>query len=156
MARTNKYHSSEIKRKRKPSPFTFGKRGLFMLSDLVMYCSLLLCYIFVILSNTSPVDAKLTITGSGGYSSRRIHLDLSDGGYKGIVVKINKDVPEKYCPTILSNIRVRKLYLDYTNKTISKLSIVLLFHVISGLICSIITYIIFIPSRYFHKLSNYN
>ena len=113
MARTNKYHSSEIKRKRKPSPFTFGKRGLFMLSDLVMYCSLLLCYIFVILSNTSPVDAKLTITGSGGYSSRRIHLDLSDGGYKGIVVKINKDVPEKYCPTILSNIKVRKLFLDY-------------------------------------------
>ena len=116
MARTNKYHSSEIKRKRKPSPFTFGKRGLFMLSDLVMYCSLLLCYIFVILSNTSPVDAKLTITGSGGYSSRRIHLDLSDGGYKGIVVKINKDVPEKYCPTILSNIKVRKLYLYYIIK----------------------------------------
>ena len=111
MARTNKYHSSEIKRKRKPSPFTFGKRGLFMPSDLVMYCSLLLCYIFVILSNTSPVDAKLTITGSGGYSSRRIHLDLSDGGYKGIVVKINKDVPEKYCPTILSNIKVRNFVL---------------------------------------------
>ena len=109
MARTTKYHSSEIKRKRKPSPFKLGKRGWFMPSDLVMYCSLLLCYIFVILSNTYSVDAKLTITGSGGYSSRRIHLDLSDGGYKGIVVKINKDVPEKDCPTILSNIKVRKV-----------------------------------------------
>ena len=109
MARTNKYHSSEIKRKRKPSPFTLRKRGWFMPSDLVMYCSLLLCFMFVTcLWNTSLVDAKLTITGSGGYSSRRIHLDLSDGGYKGIVVKINKDVPEKYCPKILSNIKVRK------------------------------------------------
>ena len=110
MARTTKYHSSEIKRKRKPSPFKLGKRGWFMPSDLVMYCSLLLCYIFVILSNTYSVDAKLTITGSGGYSSRRIHLDLSDGGYKGIVVKINKDVPEKDCPTILSNIKVRNSF----------------------------------------------
>ena len=108
MARTNKYHSSEIKRKRRPSPFTLRKQGWFMPSDLVMYCSLLLCFMFVMLWNTSLVDAKLTITGSGGYSSRRIHLDLSDGGYKGIVVKINKDVPEKYCPKILSNIKVRK------------------------------------------------
>lgn len=30
-----------------------------------------------------------------------------DGGYTGIVIKINKDVPEDLCPQILSNTKVR-------------------------------------------------
>ena len=29
-----------------------------------------------------------------------------DGGYTGIVIKINKDVPEDLCPQILSNLKV--------------------------------------------------
>jgi hypothetical protein len=72
-----------------------------------------LYFLFAIWSTTS-IDAKVSITGSGGYSTRRIHLDLSDGGYKGIVVKINKDVPEKHCPKILSNIKVRS-FLNILN-----------------------------------------
>ena len=75
-----------------------------MFCDTVIRSTVIL-YLFLALWNT--IDAKTIITGSGGYSSRRIHLDLSDGGYKGIVVKIDKEVPEKYCPKILSNIKVR-------------------------------------------------
>ena len=33
-----------------------------------------------------------------------------DGGYTGIVIKINKDVPQDLCPKILSNIKVSKKY----------------------------------------------
>ena len=36
----------------------------------------------------------------------QIRLD-PDGGYTGIVIKIDKDVPEELCPQILSNIQVR-------------------------------------------------
>jgi hypothetical protein len=35
----------------------------------------------------------------------QIRLD-PDGGYTGIVVKIDKDVPEEFCPHILSNLQV--------------------------------------------------
>lgn len=35
----------------------------------------------------------------------QIHID-PDGGYTGIVIKINKDVPEDLCPQILSNVKV--------------------------------------------------
>ena len=31
-----------------------------------------------------------------------------DGGYTGIVIKIDKDVPEDLCPEILTNLKVRK------------------------------------------------
>ena len=34
-----------------------------------------------------------------------------DGGYTGIVIKIDKDVPEDLCPEILTNLKVRKLCL---------------------------------------------
>ena len=39
-----------------------------------------------------------------------------DGGYTKIVVKISKDVPEKQCPTLLRNLKVRtyKCYPFYT------------------------------------------
>ena len=109
MARTNKYHC-ETKNKYKPPTFFATRRcGKLVLCDLVMHCTMFL-YFFLAVLNTSPiVEAKVTITGSGGYSSRRIQLDLSDGGYKGIVVKIDKEVPEKHCPKILSNIKVREI-----------------------------------------------
>ena len=35
----------------------------------------------------------------------QIRID-PDGGYNGIVIKIDRDVPEKHCPRILSNIKV--------------------------------------------------
>ena len=35
----------------------------------------------------------------------RIHID-SDGGYSGIVIKIDKDVPVEKCPEILQNLKV--------------------------------------------------
>ena len=38
-------------------------------------------------------------------ASSQIHMD-PDGGYTGIVIKINKDVPEDLCPQILSNLKV--------------------------------------------------
>jgi hypothetical protein len=38
----------------------------------------------------------------------QIRLD-PDGGYTGIVIKIDKDVPEEFCPQILSNLQVRKI-----------------------------------------------
>ena len=38
-------------------------------------------------------------------TSSRITMD-QDGGYKRIVVKISKDVPEAHCPTLLKNIKV--------------------------------------------------
>ena len=37
----------------------------------------------------------------------QIRID-PDGGYTGIVIKINKDVPQDLCPKILSNIKVSK------------------------------------------------
>ena len=39
----------------------------------------------------------------------QIRID-PDGGYTGIVIKINKDVPQDLCPKILSNIKVSKKY----------------------------------------------
>ena len=36
----------------------------------------------------------------------RVHID-SDGGYQGIVIKIDKRVPEQYCKDILRNLKVR-------------------------------------------------
>lgn len=38
--------------------------------------------------------------------SSQIRID-ADGGYSGIVIKINKDVPEELCPQILANLKVR-------------------------------------------------
>ena len=112
MARTSRYQC-ETKKKCKPSSSYFlswrRRRDGFVSCDLVMHCLISLCILLAITS-TSLVNAKVTVTGSGGYSSRRIHLDLADGGYKGIVVKIDKEVPEKHCPKILSNIKVRYLY----------------------------------------------
>jgi hypothetical protein len=32
----------------------------------------------------------------------------SDGGYTGIVVKIDKDVPEEECKNLMENLEVRK------------------------------------------------
>ena len=106
MARTNKYHS-ETEKGCKPSFFA-RRRKWFGLCDLVRNC-ILFSYFIIVICSTTSIDAKVSVTGSGGYSSRRIHLDLTDGGYKGIVVKINKDVPEKHCPKILSNIKVRRV-----------------------------------------------
>ena len=40
----------------------------------------------------------------------QIRID-PDGGYTGIVIKIDKDVPEDLCPEILTNLKVRKLCL---------------------------------------------
>lgn len=38
-------------------------------------------------------------------SASRIRVE-ADGGYTGIVVKINKEVPEDACPEILANLKV--------------------------------------------------
>ena len=48
----------------------------------------------------------------------QIRID-PDGGYTGIVIKINKDVPQDLCPKILSNIKVSKKYFSW-NKTSKK------------------------------------
>ena len=42
----------------------------------------------------------------------QIRID-PDGGYTGIVIKIDKDVPEDLCPEILTNLKVRKLCLHF-------------------------------------------
>ena len=105
MARTNQYRS-ETSKKCKPW-FLTRQRKWSMFCDIVIRSTVIL-YLLLSVWNTSPINAKTVITGSGGYSTRRIHLDFSDGGYKGIVVKIDKEVPEKHCPKILSNIKVRK------------------------------------------------
>ena len=42
----------------------------------------------------------------------QIRID-PDGGYTGIVIKIDKDVPEDLCPEILTNLKVRKLCLPF-------------------------------------------
>ena len=42
----------------------------------------------------------------------QIRID-PDGGYTGIVIKIDKDVPEDLCPEILTNLKVRKLCLTF-------------------------------------------
>ena len=38
----------------------------------------------------------------------QIRLD-PDGGYTGIVIKIDKEVPEEMCTQVLSNLQVRPL-----------------------------------------------
>ena len=38
----------------------------------------------------------------------QIRID-PDGGYTGLVIRIDKDVPEELCPKILSNLQVRLL-----------------------------------------------
>ena len=101
MARTNKYYCRTTK---KCKPFEYFSR-VSKFCDIVMHLNIMLC-IFGMVWNTATDASSIVATGSGGYSSRRIHLDLSDGGYKGIVIKIDKDVPEKHCPQILSNIKV--------------------------------------------------
>ena len=42
------------------------------------------------------------------FAPSQIRLD-PDGGYTGIVIKIDKDVPEDSCPQILANLQVRKI-----------------------------------------------
>ena len=52
-------------------------------------------------------------------SISRVHL-TQDGGYKGIVVKIDTNVEEDGCTKIIENIKVRNdmpLYLVCTNCT---------------------------------------
>ena len=41
-------------------------------------------------------------------AASQISID-PDGGYKGIVIQIDKNVPEEQCPKILSNLKVRLL-----------------------------------------------
>ena len=43
-----------------------------------------------------------------GLKASQITID-PDGGYKGIIIKIDKNVPEENCPKILSNLKVRKV-----------------------------------------------
>ena len=40
-------------------------------------------------------------------TASQISID-PDGGYKGIVIQIQKNVPEEKCPQILSNLKVRQ------------------------------------------------
>ena len=49
--------------------------------------------------------ATLSLLVTLSLSSSQIQMD-PDGGYTGIVIKINKDVPEDLCPQILSNLKV--------------------------------------------------
>ena len=44
-------------------------------------------------------------------AASQISID-PDGGYKGIVIQIQKNVPEEKCPQILSNLKVRQLLLS--------------------------------------------
>ena len=41
------------------------------------------------------------------WSQSQIQID-PDGGYTGIVIKIDKNVPEEQCPQILNNLKVRR------------------------------------------------
>ena len=43
----------------------------------------------------------------------QIRID-PDGGYTGIVIKIDKDVPEDLCPEILTNLKVRKFFFTFS------------------------------------------
>ena len=110
MARTNKKEYCRTTKKCK----LFCKRRVLKFCDNVMHWSVMLCIIGMIWSISTDASS-IVASGSGGYSSRRIHLDLSDGGYKGIVIKIDRDVPEKHCPRILSNIKVSMDALNTTN-----------------------------------------
>ena len=56
----------------------------------------------------SPAMILLLLMTTAAFSviqGSQIQMD-PDGGYTGIVVKINKDVPEDLCPQILSNLKV--------------------------------------------------
>merc|ERR1719510_928848 len=54
-----------------------------------------------------PVVAILLVAGLSQSSSLQTQIRIDpDGGYTGIVIKINKDVPEDLCPQILSNLKV--------------------------------------------------
>ena len=53
-----------------------------------------------------PILALLLARRSSGDS--RLKID-SDGGYQGLVIKIDKDVPEEKCPALLANIEVSKI-----------------------------------------------
>ena len=55
------------------------------------------------------------LASAGSIPRSRIRME-PDGGYTKIVVKISKDVPEKQCPTLLRNLKVRtyKCYPFYT------------------------------------------
>ena len=52
----------------------------------------------------------------------QIRID-PDGGYTGIVIKINKDVPQDLCPKILSNIKVSKKIPSGTFTKASKMKV---------------------------------
>ena len=110
MARTFKYR---VSKKTKPSRTIRFSITKCVHNKVEKFNSLPLLFVFCLMAFLSiSTDASTIVTGSGGYSSRRIQLDLSDGGYKGIVVKIDKDVPEQHCPRILSNLKVSKI-LNY-------------------------------------------
>ena len=42
----------------------------------------------------------------------RIRVE-ADGGYTGIVIKIDKEVPEDACPEILANLKVRQRAFEF-------------------------------------------
>ena len=48
-----------------------------------------------------------------GLKASQITID-PDGGYKGIIIKIDKNVPEENCPKILSNLKVRKVVFYFS------------------------------------------
>ena len=47
----------------------------------------------------------------------QIRLD-PDGGYTGIVIKIDKEVPEEMCTQVLSNLQVRPLLTIYSREKV--------------------------------------
>ena len=54
----------------------------------------------------SLLCASSALASAGSIPRSRIRME-PDGGYTKIVVKISKDVPEKQCPTLLRNLKVR-------------------------------------------------
>ena len=65
-------------------------------------CRLLLLFSAVLFSSSSSLRLD-----AASEEESRIHID-SDGGYSGIVIKIDKEVPVEKCPEILQNLKVRK------------------------------------------------
>ena len=70
-----------------------------MVSDKMLFSLLLL----------STACAAVTSDDSLQFSGpSRLRVE-ADGGYRGLVVKIDKDVPEDECPAILKNLKVRHM-----------------------------------------------
>ena len=60
----------------------------------------------------SGITLFLLALTSLSVEASRIRVE-ADGGYTGIVIKIDKEVPEDACPEILANLKVRQRAFEF-------------------------------------------